>query len=233
LNSRAPFTANRSFGMKVIIFGSTGGTGRATIRALLNDGHQVTAFARDPVPLAPAPGLATAQGDAMNAADVARAIPGHDAVVVALGNSQNPFGLLFGAKRTTPPNVCEQGTANIIAAMKSAGVSRLIVVSSFGVGDTRAQAPFMTKLFFALLLREQMADKERQEPLVKTSGLDWTLIQPVGLTDGVGMSRWLASPRGEIGLLTIPRADVAAFIAAELANPAFSRATATLSGAKG
>jgi putative NADH-flavin reductase len=198
----------------------------------LHVGHQVTAFARNPSALAPAPGLTIAQGDAMNEADVARAMTGHDAVVVTLGNSQNPFGLLFGARRTTPHNICEIGTRNIIAAMKANGIARLIVVSSFGVGDTKAQAPLLTKIFYALFLREQMADKEKQEPLVKASGLDWTLVQPVGLTDGVGMGGRIASPRGETGKLTIPRSDVAAFIAAEFANPAYRRATVTLSGAK-
>ncbi len=34
------------------------------------------------------------------------------------------------------------------------------------------------------VLREHMADKEKQEALVKASRLDWTLVQPVGLTDG-------------------------------------------------
>jgi uncharacterized protein YbjT (DUF2867 family) len=217
--------------MKVIIFGSTGGTGRETARALLKRGDQVTAFARNPDALVPTPGLTIAQGDAMNEADVGRAMPGHDAVVVSLGNSQNPFALLLGARRTTPHNICQQGTANIIAAMRANGINRIVVVSSFGVGDTKAQAPFMTKLFFALFLREHMADKENQERVVKAYGLDWTLVQPVGLTDGVGMSGWFASPCGEIGKLTIPRADLAAFIAAELAAPAFRGATVTLSGA--
>jgi uncharacterized protein YbjT (DUF2867 family) len=37
---------------------------------------------------------------------------------------------------------------------------------------------------FALLLRPQIADHERQEQIVRRSGLDWTLVQPVYLTDG-------------------------------------------------
>ena len=34
--------------MNIIVFGPTGGTGRAVIAKLLADGHTVTAFARDP-----------------------------------------------------------------------------------------------------------------------------------------------------------------------------------------
>ena len=37
---------------------------------------------------------------------------------------------------------------------------------------------------FALLLQPQIADHEVQERLVRGSGLDWTLVQPVYLTDG-------------------------------------------------
>lgn len=109
--------------MKVIVFGSTGGTGRAAIASLLAAGHEVTAFARDVSALAEIPAVRTVRGDAMRAADVAAAIPGHDAVVVSLGNSQNPFAMMLGARRTTPPNVCEVGTRNIIAAMDEAGTS--------------------------------------------------------------------------------------------------------------
>jgi uncharacterized protein YbjT (DUF2867 family) len=214
--------------MKIIVFGATGGTGRAVIRALLAKGHLVTAFARNPSALDRAPGLDIVAGDAMNPAEVARAMPGHDGAVVTLGNSQNPFALLLGARRTTPPNICEVGTRNVIAAMHANNVRRLIVVSSFGVGDTKYIAPFMTKLFFRLLLREQMADKEKQEPLVKASGLDWTLVQPVGLTEGAAGEDF-ASASGEVKKLTISRAGVAAFIARELADPAYRGKSVALS----
>lgn len=216
--------------MKVVVFGATGGTGRAVVRALLANGHNATAFARDPSKIAMQTRLALVVGDAMNPANVARAVAGQDAVVVSLGNSQNPFALLLGARRTTPADVCEVGTRNVIAAMKAASVSRLVCVSSFGVGDTRPLLPLAWKLVFRLLLREQMADKERQELLVKASGLDWTLVQPVGLTDTPAAGSWLASPTGERRNPTISRVDVAEFIVQELAGPGRLRETITISG---
>jgi len=94
-------------------------------------GHKVTAFTRDASKLAAAPRFIIVQGDAMQPADVARAVPGHDAAVVSLGNSQNPFALLLGARRTTPPNICEVGTRNIIAAIDPTSPARLIVVTAF------------------------------------------------------------------------------------------------------
>jgi hypothetical protein len=166
----------------------------------------------------------------MNAAEVAAAMPGHEAVIVSLGNSQNPFALMLRARRTTPNNVCEIGTRHIVAAMQANRISRLLVVSAFGVGDTRAQLPFAFKLFYRTLLREQMADKERQEPVVKASGLDWTLVQPVGLNDKPAAGQWLADTAGRIRRPEMSRADVAAFLVTLVAGREYVGRTVALSG---
>jgi uncharacterized protein YbjT (DUF2867 family) len=216
--------------MNVIVFGSTGGTGLATCRALAAAGHQVTAFARDPAKFPAIPSVTAVRGDVMNPADVAAAMPGHDLVIVSLGNSQNPFAMMLGARRTTPATVCESGTANIVAAMQAAGVGRLLVVSAFGIGDTRERLPLTFKLFYRTVLREHMADKEKQEALVKTSGLDWTLVQPVGLTDGPATGVWLADTHGAIRRQQISRADVAAFLVSLVGDGQYSRATVAFSG---
>ncbi len=214
--------------MKIIVFGATGGTGRAAIGALATAGHRVTAFARDPSKLARAPAIEAVRGDAMQAADVAAAMPGHDAVIVSLGNSQNPFAMLLGARRTTPPNVCEVGTRNIIAAMQQSAIDRLVVVSAFGIGNAGA-LPLAFKLFYRTVLREHMADKEKQEILVKASRLDWTLVQPVGLTDGKATGNWLADTTGKIRGQQISRADVAAFLVTVVEGDAHHRVTVALS----
>lgn len=217
--------------MKVIVFGATGRVGRAVALTLLTKGHQVTAFARDPSKLPERDEFAVIVGDAMNADDVARAVVGHDAVVVALGDSRNPFALAVGMKRITPPNICEVGTANVIAAVKAAAIKRLVCVTSYGVGDTRDLLPPMHKRIFRWLrLREQMDDKEQQEKLVKASDLDWTLVQPVGLTDGAATGRWLASSKGRRRKRTISRIDLAAFIVGILEAGRNIRQTVVVSG---
>ncbi len=171
-------------------------------------------------------------GDVTDYGSVTLSIAAGDLVVVTLGNSQNPTKRMLGEARTTPSDVCEIGTRNVIAAMIKAGARRLIVVSAFGIGDTRKNATWLLKLFYALLLREQMADKEHQETLIKASGLDWTIVQPVALTDETSTDRWLASRTGGIGKQKISRGDVASFIVAELFEPAYIGATVSLSGAR-
>jgi len=215
--------------MKIIVFGSTGGTGLATSRALAKAGHRVTGFARDLTKLRSA-AVTGICGDVMNPPDVAAAVPGHDLVIVSLGNSQNPFALMLGARRTTPVDVCEIGTRNIVAAMLASGIARLLVVTAFGIGDTRERLPFAFWVFYRTVLREHMADKEKQEMLVKASGLDWTLVQPVGLTDGPATGKWLADTNGVIRRRQLSRADVAAFLVSLVGSEQYLHATVTLSG---
>jgi uncharacterized protein YbjT (DUF2867 family) len=216
--------------LKVVVFGATGKAGRAVALTLLAAGHQVTAFGRNPEKLPAYQGITPIVGDAMNAADVARAVAGQDAVVVSLGDSSNPVLVRLGAKRTTSPNICEVGTANVIAAMTEASVGRLVCITSYGVGDTRDRLTPAFRVWFRVLqLGEQLADKERQETLVKASGLDWTLIQPVGLTDGAATGRWLASTSGDRRKRTVSRVDLADFVAQVLGGGGYVRETVVLS----
>jgi uncharacterized protein YbjT (DUF2867 family) len=221
--------------LKVVVFGATGKAGHAITLTLLAAGHQVTAFARDPAKLPAHKGLSVIKGYALNAADTAAAVAGQDAVVVSLGDSLNPvvlnMGAKLGVKRNTPPNICEVGTANVIAAMAAASVARLVCITSYGVSDTRDKLSLAFRLWFRVLqLREQLADKGRQEKLVKASDLDWTLIQPVGLTDGAATGRWLASTSGNRRKRTVSRVDLADFIAQVIDGGRHMRETVVLSG---
>ena len=124
---------------RILVVGATGGTGRATIAELVQQGYQVTAFSRNAGALAESSELVTAfNGDATNPDDLDRAVPGHDAVIVTLGISENPFRVrLFGTART-PIDVRSAGTRNVIAAMQKLGERRLVVQSSYGVGESRS-----------------------------------------------------------------------------------------------
>ena len=171
--------------MKVLVVGATGGTGRAAVEALVAGGHEVTAMARHAgAVLGGRAGVRPVDGDATVAADVHAAVRGQDAVVVALGITENPMRVRLRGPAGTPLDVRSRGTAAVVAAMREHGVRRLVVQSSYGVGETRELLPLSSRLVFALLLKPQIADHEVQEDVVRRSGLDWTLVQPVYLTDG-------------------------------------------------
>ena len=216
--------------MRVVVFGATGGTGRAVIENALSAGHAVTAFARRADRIVPADGLTVIQGDVMDSAQVAPALDGQDAVVISLGNSQNPFALLLGARRTTPRDVCEVGTQNILAALPKDRDIPIIVIGAFGTGDTARNLPVMFKLFYRLILREQMADKERQYALLKGSFARYTMIQPLALTDKPATGAWTASRDGRFGKSEVARADLATFIVQQLQEAGGQGETVTFSG---
>src|SRR5262249_30566164 len=111
--------------MKVLVFGSTGGSGRAAVNELLAEGHEVTAFVRRASALdVRSDRLRIVEGDAMKPADVERAVQGQDAVIVTLGIRENAVRVrLLGAGRT-PMDIRSTGTRNVIAAMRKHGVSK-------------------------------------------------------------------------------------------------------------
>lgn len=106
--------------MKLVVLGGTGRTGRHLITQALARGDTIAAPVRNPAKLADVAGpqLSTHTVDLADAAQLEPLIAGHDAVVSALG----PVG-------RGPSNVCASGTRAILAAMRQAGLTRLVVIS--------------------------------------------------------------------------------------------------------
>ena len=219
---------------KILLVGATGGTGRATIDALVKRGHRVTAFSRHAESLENSSDQVTPlNGDATKPDDVDGAVAGHDAVIITLGITENPLRVrLFRAART-PLDVRSAGTRNVIAAMRKHGVRRLVVQSSYGVGETRSSLRWLERLFFSLLLKPQIADTEVQELEVRESGVDWVLAQPVHLTDDQSDEMPFASVDGQVCEWKISRKGVARFLALAAEATEYVGQSVALSGAGG
>jgi putative NADH-flavin reductase len=190
--------------MKALVIGGTGGTGLATIKALLAGGHEVTALVRDASRLPALDGVRVVTGDVLDAGAVAEAVAGQDAVFVTLGMTRG---------RPTAADVCSAGTRHVVKAMQAAGVKRLLVVTTLGMGETRSQAPLLFRLVMATILKPQIADKAVQEAVVKASGLDWTLVRPVGLSSKPGTGDYVVDP-ARVRKMQVSREDVAAAMVA-------------------
>lgn len=215
--------------MKVLVFGATGGSGRAAIDHLLAQGHEVSAFVRRSDAGLPQ-GVEVITGDVMNADDVERAVRGQGAVVVALGIRENPFRVrLFGPART-PFDVRSGGTRNVITAMQKHGIRKLVVQTSYGVGATRDRLSFLDRMFFALVLKPQIEDTEQQEADVTASGLEWVLVQPVHLTDSGEDEMPYASASGDTGKLQVSRKSVGRFLARAVSDPNWVGKSVAVSG---
>jgi fermentation-respiration switch protein FrsA (DUF1100 family) len=109
--------------------------------------------------------------------------------------------------------------------MGEQGVRRLVCITGLGAGDSRGHGGFVfDRLILPLLLRNVYADKDRQEAIVRRSALDWTLVRPMVLTNKPATGK----VRAQVDLArvhggTIPRADVARFVVAELIEGKWTR----------
>lgn len=211
--------------MKLIVFGATGGTGQHLVKQALAQGHAVTAFVRNPAKFGVShPNLKVVQGDVMDPASVERAMPGHDAVLAALGAPARDRG-----------RVRSEGTRNIIGAMEKAGVRRLVCQTSLGYGDSLQvldRTPFHFKyIVVPFLLRRVFADHELQEDFIKRSTLDWIIVRPGNLTDGERTGRYRHGfDSGDKAIsFTLSRADVADFMLNQLSDDTYLRRTPGLS----
>jgi putative NADH-flavin reductase len=215
--------------MNILVIGATGGSGRAVCDALLERGHTVTALARHASSLPARAGLDRVDGDATRASVLDAVLPGHDAVVVTLGISEPVMRVRLRGAKSTPDDVRSKGTAAIVAAARRAGVRRLVVQSSYGVGDTRSLLRLTDRIMFALLIRPQIIDSEIQEGVLRGSELDWTIVQPVYLTDGDSPEHF-TSTDGTIRRNKVARRGVAQVHAELVENPSRVRETVSVSG---
>ena len=204
--------------MKLLIFGSTGGTGRELVKQALDQGHSVMAYARnsDKIGNIQHSSLKIICGDVLDPDAVEAAVAGQEAVFITIG---------AGAKRTT---LREEGTRNIVEAMQGTDVKRLICLSTLGVGDSQNNLSFFTKyIIVGVFLRHAFADHKRQEAVVRQSSLDWTLVRPPHMKDGTrtGVYRH-GFPTTDKGIKGwISRADVADFMLKQLVDDTYLHQT--------
>jgi putative NADH-flavin reductase len=160
------------------------------------------------------PKLEKMRGDALNRQDVEAALAGVDVVIVTLGVG---LGELF-----QPIHLFSDATRVLIAAMKAQAVKRLICVTGFGAGDSRASISCLQRVPFQLVFGRAYDDKTRQEQLIKESALDWTIVRPGVLTGGPRSGRYqvLREPstwRNGI----ISRSDVADFLVRQIEDATY------------
>ncbi|MEM1316242.1 MAG: NAD(P)H-binding protein [Pseudomonadota bacterium] len=195
--------------LRLLILGAAAGIGACAVRAALARGHRVRAFSRDPGRLEIDDArLERVAGDAREAAALEGAVDGMDAVLYCIGTPGAARGP-FGAAVTLHSDVARA----LLPILEAKGPRRLIVVTGYGAGESRAAMSLPERTAHRLLLGRPYADKDRQEALIRASDLDWTLVRPVILRDspGRGVYRVLSTPsEWRNGL--IAREDVADFL---------------------
>ncbi len=197
--------------MNLVVFGATGGIGMQVVEEALAAGHLVTAVVHHaPAITIQHENLEVVQGDVLEPKTIDQVITGKDAVVSAIG-----------VHNRAPTTLYSQGTTNVIQAMQSANVKRLMCVSASGLEPGPLWQRLIAKPILWAVFKEMYSDLVRMEAVVECSPIDWTILRPPRLTSAprtghyqVGLNKHL-SP----GLL-ISRADLADFIVDHLSDPA-------------
>jgi uncharacterized protein YbjT (DUF2867 family) len=209
--------------MEVVVFGANGRTGRLLTRRVLDEGHSAVAVTRHPedFPLTD-PLLTVAEADVRKASALVDVVRGADAVLSTLG-------VPFSTRRIDTYSV---GVRNIVDAMRTTGVRRLVVVSSTGAHQypNRRETPLALRFVEPVITRTigktTYDDQRRMEDIVRASGLDWTVVRPSGLFELPAPTNYVAGEVDPIGGFTA-RIDLADYLV-ELAGNASTAGKAVI-----
>ena len=202
--------------MNIVVLGATGRTGRLVVEQALAADHTVTALVRSPEKLAVSnPNLNVVAGQATDPSAVARVLDRADALISTLGGGGS---------------VISDSTRAIVEAADKAGVSRVVLLSSFMVERDRFNP--VTRFLTGVAIGSMIKDKSAAEKALRASNLDWTIVYASFLTDRPGgghvevlteRGRWTLSHR-------IARADVAAWLLRAATSPETSRRSVSITG---
>jgi len=197
--------------MELLVFGAGSRVGRRVCAYADSDGHSVTAFVREAA-RAPA-GVSVVEGDVTDADAVAAAVGGQDAVCSALGPGEG--GDLAAL---------EVGVENLLAAMESGGVPRLVAVAAAGILQATPGRLRLDLDDFPAGLRPVAAAHRAVYDRLRPSALDWTLVCPPRMPDGPPTNHYRTAvdylPDGGQSVST---GDVATFVYDAAVNGSHSR----------
>ena len=204
--------------MKVVLFGSTGGTGKNVISKALAAGHQVVAVARKPEAVtARHERLEVKAGDVLKLDTVAAALDGADAVISTIGptDEKNPGTLL------------SQGVGNIVVAMQQKKVARFVFESGLMMSDGSdlgLLSRLGTRLVGSVLRKAMHDDKAIAEATILSSPLDWVIVRCPVLKHVPGTGRYVAGPRMRVNALaSLPHEDAADCLVRALSETAWTK----------
>ncbi len=206
--------------MTVLLLGATGRTGKWVLKEALDRGYTVHALVRNKTKLESMTNLVIFVGSPSDEETLAKASRGCNAAISVLNVSRTsdfPW-----AKLRTPKNFLSVTMRKLLGVTKNEGIERLLVCSAWGVAETGVEIPWWFRwMIDHSNIGAAYRDHAAQEQLIAESGLNWTIVRPVGLLNNSSIQKVRVSftnapkPR-----LTIGRRSLAHFIVNGLENPA-------------
>lgn len=198
--------------MKIIIFGSTGLLGKNLVQTALEQGHIVTAFARNPEMITTQhANLRIVKGDIQDGKAVFDAMQGQDAVLSAMGDKVSGHHTTFR----------QDAMLQVLAAMQLSKVKRIITVGGMGVLQENEDHLICENPHFPAQFRHVSADHRKTYELLKLSDVTWTMVCPPMIDDkgftGDYRTKAIYHPGGS----HISAGDLADFMVTELVKNGF------------
>lgn len=211
--------------MKIAIFGATGIVGSAITREALAQGHEVTVLTRDKTRVnISSDRLTVIEGDVTDRPTVRKMLKGQDAVIQSLG--------IGGKGDGSTTTFVSDANSLIMEEMINMNVQRFIAISVIGAGNSlrflpwiyRKTMPFVMKWFQAII-----DDKNRMEPMIENSGLDWTIVRCTTVRDKQPKGRVTASLDGKGLKYSITAPDMARFVVNQISDNRFLKKAPVIS----
>lgn len=171
--------------MHFLLFGASGRTGQHVVSELLSQGHTAVALVRTPNSLTPRPGLTVVTGSPLSKPDIRSALVAApslspSAAIITL-NTVRKFDSPFAAQ-VSPPRFLADSCANVCEVLEHAGIHRIVVMSTAGVGDSWANLPWLSKAFMGWTnIKYALEDHGLVDEEIRLTKMDWTLVRAVRL----------------------------------------------------
>ncbi|MCJ1410005.1 hypothetical protein MMC19_004090 [Ptychographa xylographoides] len=171
--------------MHFLLLGASGRTGQHVTSVLLSQGHTAVALVRTSGSLTSRPGLTIVTGSPPSKPDILSALLAvphlsPSAAIITLNTvrtSDSPF-----AAQVTPPRFLADSCANVCEVLEHAGVYRVVVMSTAGVGDSWSNLPLLSKAFLRWTnVKYALEDHGLVDEEIRLTKMDWTLVRAVRL----------------------------------------------------
>ena len=206
--------------MKITIFGATGFSGQAILAEALKQGYEVTILVRDASKVQiKHKNLTIIEGNVLNSQKVTSVLHHQEAVIQCLG--------VGGKGDGKPTTFISDATKVIVDEMQKQQIKRLIAMSNVGAGNSFAFQPwFFTKIilpYFMQWLKVIIDDKNRMEPIIMNSNLDWTIVRCPNITDKPAKGKCNSTLDGKGLKLSITLPELSKFMIDQLTETTFNK----------
>ena len=212
--------------MKIVVFGATGIVGKAVVNEALEKGHEVTVLTRNARKVTTRhERLHVVEGNVMDRSIVHDVLKGQEAVIQTLG--------IGGKGDGKPTTLVSEANKIIMAEMEQMNVKRLIAISVIGAGDSLTFLPWIYRKcvlpLFMKWFQVIIDDKNRMEPMIKKSQLDWTIVRCTTVKERSATGKVNATLDGKGLKFSISAADMAVFMVNQLTDSRFLKQSPTIS----